>query len=96
MFQLAPTEWEDLKCQIGTSSWGGDRRALPHVFTEPGVAMLSSVLRSHRAVQVNIEIIRVFGGFSSPTKNLRGASKNWKAGMRGNLESYSTRSAGSW
>lgn len=60
MFQLNREEWEDLKCQIGTSSWGGDRRALPHAFTEHGVAMLSGVLKSRRAVRVNIEIIRAF------------------------------------
>ena len=48
-----------MKCQIGISSWGGDR-ALPRAFTEQGVAMLSSVLRSERAVQVNIAIMRAF------------------------------------
>ncbi|HBL18764.1 MAG: DNA-binding protein [Elusimicrobia bacterium GWA2_69_24] len=60
MFQLTAVEWADLKRQNGTSSWGGDRRALPHAFTEQGVAMLSSVLRSRRAVQVNIQIMRAF------------------------------------
>ncbi len=60
MFQLTAQEWENLKCQIGTSRWGGDRRALPHAFTEQGVAMLSSVLSSKRAVQVNIAIMRTF------------------------------------
>ena len=60
MFQLTGEEWENLKCQIGTSRWGGDRRALPHVFTEQGVAMLSSVLRSRQAIQVNIKIMRAF------------------------------------
>jgi len=49
-----------LKSQIVTSSWGGPRRAKPYAFTEQGVAMLSSVLRSKRAVQVNIEIMRAF------------------------------------
>jgi hypothetical protein len=48
-----------LKCQIGISSWGG-RRHLPYAFSEHGVAMLSSVLRSERAVQVNIQIVRTF------------------------------------
>ncbi len=48
-----------LRCQNGTSSWGG-RRYLPYAFTEQGVAMLSSVLRSKRAVQVNIAIMRTF------------------------------------
>ncbi len=59
MFQLTTEESEILKYQIGTSSWGG-RRTLPYVFTEQGVAMLSSVLRSERAVQVNIAIMRAF------------------------------------
>jgi len=43
-----------------TSSWGGLRRAAPYAFTEQGVAMLSSVLRSKRAIQVNVEIMRAF------------------------------------
>ncbi len=59
MFRLSPQEAENLRCQIGTSSWGG-RRYLPYAFTEQGVAMLSSVLRSKRAAQVNIEIMRAF------------------------------------
>lgn len=59
MFQLNKPEWEDLKCQIGIASWGG-RRSPPYAFTEQGVAMLSSVLRSPRAVEVNIEIVRTF------------------------------------
>jgi DNA-binding PadR family transcriptional regulator len=49
-----------LKSQIVTSSWGGLRRATPYAFTEQGVAMLSSVLNSPRAVKVNIEIMRAF------------------------------------
>jgi ORF6N domain len=60
MFQLDPKEWDALKYQIGTSKRGGIRRALPYAFTEQGVAMLSSVLRSKRAVQVNIAIMRTF------------------------------------
>jgi hypothetical protein len=59
-FQLTQKEFTNLKCQIGiSSSWGG-RRTRPWAFTEQGVAMLSSVLRSKRAVQVNIEIMRTF------------------------------------
>ncbi|MBI2082023.1 MAG: ORF6N domain-containing protein [Deltaproteobacteria bacterium] len=50
-----------LRCQIGTSNEWGGRRYLPYVFTEFGVAMLSSVLRSRRAILVNIEIMRTFG-----------------------------------
>jgi len=60
MFQLTVKEFENLKSQIVTSSWGGLRRAVPYAFTEQGVAMLSSVLKSKRAVQVNIEIMRTF------------------------------------
>ena len=60
MFQLTEGEFGNLKSQIVTSSWGGRRRARPYAFTEHGVAMLSSVLRSERAVLVNIEIVRIF------------------------------------
>ena len=59
MFQLNYQEVRNLKFQFGTSSWGGTRKR-PRAFTEQGVAMLSSVLRSKRAVQVNIEIMRAF------------------------------------
>ncbi len=60
MFQLTPDEFAVLKSQIVTSSWGGIRRARPYAFTEQGIAMLSSVLRSARAIRVNIEIMRTF------------------------------------
>jgi hypothetical protein len=60
MFQLSRDEWRVLKSQSVISSWGGARRAPPYAFTEQGVAMLSSVLRSKRAVQVNVEIMRTF------------------------------------
>jgi hypothetical protein len=59
MFQLTKAEGANLRCQIGISRYGG-RRYLPFVFTEQGIAMLSSVLNSERAVQVNIAVIRVF------------------------------------
>ena len=59
LFQLTPEEFEILKSQIVTSSWGGTRK-LPYAFTEQGVAMLSSVLRSKKAIQVNIQIMLVF------------------------------------
>ena len=59
MFQLNNQELANLKCQNGTSSWGGDRH-LPHAFTEEGVAMLSGLLRSPVAIQVNIQIMRAF------------------------------------
>ena len=61
MFQLSREEFEALRTQLGMSNKGrGGRRYLPHAFTEQGVAMLSSVLRSDRAVHVNIEIVRAF------------------------------------
>lgn len=59
MFQLSEDEFDNLKFHFGTSNWGGTRK-LPYAFTEQGVAMLSSVLRSERAVKVNIEIMRTF------------------------------------
>ena len=61
MFQLADSEFANLKSQIAISSYGwGGRRHPPYAFTEQGVAMLSSVLKSKRAVQVNIAIMRAF------------------------------------
>ena len=60
MFQLTDEEFAHLKSQIVISSWGGSRRAAPYAFTELGVAMLSSVLSSRRAVQMNILIMRTF------------------------------------
>jgi len=61
MLQVTPEEAETLRLQIATSNrrWGG-RRYLPHAFTKQGVAMLSGVLHSRRAVRVNVEIMRTF------------------------------------
>jgi len=59
MFQLTKEEFDNLFFQIGTSSWGG-RRKPPYAFTEQGVAMLSGILNSERAITVNIQIMRVF------------------------------------
>lgn len=59
IFQLSKEEFGILKSQNVTSSWGG-RRTLPYAFTEQGIAMLSSVLKSQRAVEVNISIMRAF------------------------------------
>ncbi len=59
LFQLNKVEFNDLKSQFATSSWGG-RRTPPLAFTDYGVLMLSSVLNSDRAIQVNIQIIRIF------------------------------------
>ena len=69
MFQVTAQEADALRCQFGTSNMRsqfgisqgrGGRRYVPYVFTEQGVAMLSSVLRSRRAIQVNIQIMRTF------------------------------------
>jgi len=59
MFKLSNKEFTDLRSQFVTSSWGGTRYA-PMAFTEAGIAMLSSVLKSKRAIEVNIKIIRIF------------------------------------
>jgi hypothetical protein len=59
MFQLTKKEFDSLMSQFVISSWGGTRK-LPHAFTEHGVAMLSSVLKSKRAILVNIQIMRTF------------------------------------
>ena len=61
MFQLTENEWESLRSQFATSKIGrGGRTYLPSVFTEHGVLMLSSVLNSQQAIQVNIQIVRIF------------------------------------
>ena len=59
MVQLTKEEFDNLKYHFGTSRWGG-RRYLPYAFTENGVAMLSSILNSPKAIQVNIQIMRTF------------------------------------
>lgn len=59
LFELTKEEYRNLRSQFVTSSWGG-LRYMPFAFTEQGVAMLSSVLRSKRAIEVNIKIMRIF------------------------------------
>ncbi len=59
LLHLTSEEFTNLKCQIGTSSWGGTRKH-PMAFTEHGILMLSSVLNSKRAIQVNIQIMETF------------------------------------
>lgn len=59
MFELSIKEWENLRSQFVTSSWGGTRY-IPNVFTEQGVAMLASILNSEKAISINIQIVRVF------------------------------------
>lgn len=60
MFQLSRAEHANLKSQTVISRWGGARRSRPYAFTEHGIAMLSSVLRSERAIMVNIAVVRAF------------------------------------
>jgi hypothetical protein len=71
VFQLNAREFQILKSQFVTSSWGGIRRARPYAFTEQGVAMLSSVLNSARAVKVNIAIMRAFVKLRETLENNR-------------------------
>jgi hypothetical protein len=59
MFELTPDEWTNLRCKISTSSWGGQRYP-PFAFTEQGVAMLSGLLNSFVAIDINISIMRAF------------------------------------
>ncbi len=59
MFMLTVEEYNYLRCQFGTSRWGG-RRYLPYAFTQEGVAMLSGILNSKRAIEMNIQIMRAF------------------------------------
>jgi hypothetical protein len=86
MFQLTNQEFAILKSQIVTSRWGGIRRAVPYAFTEQGVAMLSSVLNSPRAIRVNIEIMRTFArlrqmllSHSDLTRKLENLEKKYDA-----------------
>ena len=60
MFQVTKDEWDSLRFQIGTSNCRGGTRYFPYAFTEQGVAMLSSVLNSEKAIDVNIAIMRAF------------------------------------
>jgi ORF6N domain len=62
VFQISPTEWKNLKCQIGISSLahGGRRRGRPYAFTEHGAIMAANVLNSPRAVQVSVFVVRAF------------------------------------
>ena len=60
MFQLTKKEWNVLRLQIETSNGRGGKRYLPHAFTEQGLAMLSGILKSNKAINVNIFIMRAF------------------------------------
>ena len=70
MFRLTGEEYADLRSQIVTSSWGGLRYP-PRAFTEHGILMLSSVLRSERAVKINIQVIRVFNRMRELTEDYK-------------------------
>jgi hypothetical protein len=59
MFELSDAEWQNLRCKFSTSSWGGPRYA-PFAFTEQGIAMLSGLLNSEIAIEINISIMRAF------------------------------------
>jgi len=59
MFQITEREFKNLKSQFAISSWGG-RRTLPYVFTEHGVTMLASILRSEKAIEISIYVVRAF------------------------------------
>jgi hypothetical protein len=72
MFRLSAREFANLKSQVLISSWGGIRRAEPYAFTEQGVAMLSSVLRSDRAIHVNGEWFSVGVQAIGAFRDLRG------------------------
>jgi len=80
MFQLTPEEAENLRCHFGTSSsdWGG-RRYLHYAFTEQGVAMLSSVLKSRRAALVNVAIMRAFVKLRQMLASHRGLARQLEA-----------------
>jgi hypothetical protein len=85
MFQPSRDEFANLKSQIVTSSWGGLRRATPYAFTEQGVAMLSSVLNSPKAIQVNVEIMRAF---VRRTRIWRGRLKSLRSTIIRGVASY--------
>jgi ORF6N domain len=90
MVQLSAEEFQNLKFQSGTSSWGGTRRP-PRAFTEQGVAMMSSVLRSARAVQVNIEIMRAFVRLRQLLRDERGPwPRNWMRSRRSATHSFAS------
>jgi phage regulator Rha-like protein len=82
MFQLNAKEYQNLKSQIVISSWGGARRARPYAFTEQGVAMLSCVLRSKRAIQVNVAIMRAFVKLRELLESDEGLNRKFTAVIR--------------
>ncbi|MDT7828613.1 ORF6N domain-containing protein [Pricia sp. S334] len=91
MYEMESNEHEILRSQIGTSRWGGTRHA-PMAFMEQGVAMLSSVLNSPKAIKVNIQII---GVFTKNTTDFRGYANN-KTRNRGNQKESLGSRQGHW
>jgi len=87
MFELTRDEFKNLRSQFVTSSWGGTRYP-PMAFTEQGVAMLSSVLKSDRAIQVNIHIMRAF------TPTLQKLRMPYIQGLQGRSHSHLLRALG--
>jgi len=88
MFEVSKKEYENLRSQIATSSWGGSRY-MPMAFTEQGVAMLSSVLHSKIAIQVNIQIMRAFNKLRElifESEELRKEIENLRAEMDGKFQ----------
>lgn len=86
MFQITQEEFDSLKSQIVTSSWGGTRK-LPNAFTEQGLAMLSGVLNSDTAIDMNIRVMRAFvsmrafllnGNIAAELNQLHCRVKNWR------------------
>jgi hypothetical protein len=97
MFEVTQKEFNDLRYQFGTSSWGGTRYK-PMAFTEQGVAMLSSVLNSRRAIEVNILIMRAFvrlRAMISSHKELLRKLEEMEKNMTSNLGSFLKRSVSS-
>jgi len=86
MFRLLRQEAEILKSQFATSRWGGSRK-LPYAFTEQGVAMLSSVLHSERAIQVNIAIMRAFVKFKQILATHKEVSRKLKE-LEGRVDTH--------
>jgi hypothetical protein len=96
MFRLTKREYANLRSQIVISSLWGGRRSAPYAFTEHGVAMLSSVLRSNRAISVNIEIVRAFVYLRQIISDMRisqSASTSSRSSTTESSRSCSTRSA---
>ena len=87
MFQLTHEEFENLKSQFATSSWGGVRK-LPYAFTEHGVTMLASVLNSDRAIEISIKIVETFIALRQLALENQEISSTWDSKYNINSDSY--------